>query len=80
MYVSLRWGHDECPSTAQLMYSRKAGGASPGSGSNPQCLPMDPQFPTPVANRGHDHRAIIQGAEYETWTYSNSHVHGHHDL
>ena len=31
-----------------------------------QLYAMDPQFPTPVAYRGQHHRAIIQGAEYET--------------
>ena len=24
--VYVRWGHDQCPSTAQLVYSRRAGG------------------------------------------------------
>ena len=44
MYV--RWGHDSCPSTgAQLIYSGRAGGSDhlqKGDGSNPQCLPLDP--------------------------------------
>ena len=81
--VYVRWGHDQCPSTAQLVYSGRAGGArynDPGSGSNPQCLPIDPQFLTPIANKGYTHRAIIQGAEYQTFTDSSSHVHGSHDL
>ena len=25
--VYVRWGHDQCPSTAQLMYSGRAGGS-----------------------------------------------------
>ena len=49
--VYVRWGHDECPSTAQLVYSGRAGGPfynQQGSGSNPQCLPMDPNFLTAI--------------------------------
>ena len=79
--VYVRWGHDQCPSTAQLVYSGRAGGANfndPGSGSNPQCLPLDPNFLKPIS--GTQNRGLIYGAEYETWTDSNSHVHGHHDL
>ena len=36
--VFVRWGHDECPSTAQLVYSGRVGGSyytHYGSGSNP---------------------------------------------
>ena len=79
MYV--RWGHDQCPSTAQLVYSGRAGGSrynDPGSGSNPQCLPLDPNFLKPIS--GNQYRALINGAEYETYTDRNSHVHGRHDL
>ena len=81
--VYVRWGHDECPSTAQLVYSGRAGGSyyhQPGGGSNPQCLPLDPNFLTPIS--GTQHRAYMYGAEYETNTASNSHVHGRqeHDV
>ena len=44
--VHVRWSHDECPSTAQLVYSGRAGGSNYdqfGSGTNPQCLPLDPK-------------------------------------
>ena len=79
MYV--RWGHDRCPSTAQLVYSGRAGGphyTHSGGGSNPQCLPLDPNFLTPISGdqRG---RGLMYGAEYQSHTYSNSHVHGRHD-
>ena len=50
--VYVRWGHDECPSTAQLVYSGRAGGSfynQTGGGSNPQCLPLDPNFLTPIS-------------------------------
>ena len=76
--VYVRWGHDQCPSTAQLVYSGRAGGSRhdhSGGGSNPQCLPLDPNFLTPISGR-QDLRAILQGAEYETVTDSKSHVHG----
>ena len=75
MYV--RWGHDECPSTAQLVYSGRVGGSNwdeQGGGSNPQCLPLDPNFLPEIS--GTTIRALIYGAEYETHTDSSSHVHG----
>ena len=78
--VYVRWGHDECPSTAQLVYSGRAGGphyTHAGGGSNPQCLPMDPNFLTPIS--GIQFRGYIYGAEYQTHTDSNSHVHGRND-
>ena len=77
--VYVRWGHDQCPSTAQLVYSGRAGGPhwnQPGGGSNPQCLPLDPNFLKTISGTQH-HRALMYGAEYETYTDSNSHVHGH---
>ena len=79
MYV--RWGHDQCPLTAQLVYSGRAGGShftQAGGGSNPQCLPLDPNFLAPISG-DQRYRALMYGAEYETHTYSNSHVHGRHD-
>ena len=81
--VYVRWGHDGCPSTAQLVYSGRAGGAfynQGGGGSNPQCLPLDPNFLTPIS--GSQTRALIYGAEYETHTDGNSQVHGrqNHDV
>ena len=78
MYV--RWGHDQCPSTA-LVYSGRAGGPyynQPGGGSNPQCLPLDPNFLTPISG-SQIQRALMYGAEYQTWTGSNSYLHGRHD-
>ena len=81
MYV--RWGHNQCPSTAQLVYSGRAGGPynynHHGGGSNPQCLPMDPNFLTEISGEQKS-RAIIYGAEYQTHTDSNSHVHGRYDF
>ena len=75
--VYVRWGHDLCPSTAQLVYSGRAGGSHfdhTGGGSNPQCLPLDPNFLTP--NSGAQHRAYMYGAEYRTHTDSNNYLHG----
>ena len=81
--VYVRWGHDQCPSTAQLAYSGRAGGPywnEAGGGSNPQCLPLDPKFLTPIS--GAQRRGLMYGAEYQTHTDSNSHVHGRnqHDV
>ena len=74
--VYVRWGHDECPSTAQLVYSGRAGGPrhDQGGGSNPQCLPLNPSYLRAISGR--QDRAYMYGAEYETNTDSNSHVHG----
>ena len=80
--VYIRWGHDECPSTAELVYSGRAGGpyyTHGGGGSNPQCLPLDPNFLTPISGN-QAARGYMYGAEYETFTDSNSHVHGRHTL
>jgi len=80
--VYVRWGHDQCPSTAQLVYSGRAGGPHydyRGSGGNPQCLPMDPNFLTPISGN-QDARAVIYGAEYQTHTDSNSYLHGRHQF
>ena len=77
--VYVRWGHDQCPSTAQLVYSGRAGGSwsgHTGGGSNPQCLPLDPNSLTPISG-SQSYRAYMHGAEYETHTDSNNHVHGH---
>ena len=76
--VYVRWGHDQCPSTAQLVYSGRAGGpyySHSGGGSNPQCLPLDPNFLKSISGNQH-WRGLMYGAEYETATDSNSHVHG----
>ena len=77
--VYVRWGHDQCPSTAQLDYSGRAGGSlnnHPGGGSNPQCLPLDPNFLTPIS--AIDRRAYMYGGEYQTYSDSNNRVHRHH--
>ena len=68
--VYVRWGHEECPSTAQLVYTGRAAGphySHSGGGSNPQCLPLDPMFLAPV--NGSQTRALMYGAEYETHGY-----------
>ena len=80
--VYVRWGYDKCPSTAQLVCSGRAGGSfynQPCGGSNPQCLPVDPNFLTPIS-RNQANRVYIYGAEYETHTSTGSQVHGRHNL
>jgi len=42
-------------------------------GSNPQCLPLDPNFLTPISV-GTQHRVYIYGSEYYRYGGSNSHV------
>ena len=78
--VYVRWGHDQCPSTAQLVYSGRAGGSSyehSGGGSNPLCLPLDPNFLTPISV-GHQYRDLIYGAEYYTHGDNKDPVKGVH--
>ena len=75
--VYVRWEHDQCPSTAQLMYSGRAGGSGQGEqggGSNPQYLPLDPNFLTSI--RGTQHRGYMYGAQYQTHTASGTHLDG----
>ena len=80
--VYVRWGHDQCPLTAELVYTGRMGGPAynqGGSGSNPQCLPMDPSYL--IAISGYQNlRATIYGAEYKTHTDSKSHIHGRQDF
>ena len=80
--VYLRWGHDQYPSTGQLVYAGRAGGpyfSHSGGGSNPQCLPLDPNFLTPISG-SQTHKGLMYGAEYETPTDSNSYIHGHQSI
>ena len=69
--VYVRWGHDQCPSTAQLVYSGRTGGSyyQHGGACNPQCLPLDPNFLTPIS--GTQDRSLMYGAEYHTLTDSS---------
>jgi len=78
--VYVRWGHDQCPSTAQLVYSGRAGGShfrQSGGGSNPQCLPLNPTYlSTQFGKKGLV--ADMHGAEYETSPfYFGRSVHHH---
>ena len=65
--VYVRCGHDSCPSTgAQLVYSGRAGESRynhQGGGSNPQCLPLDPNYLK--HEPGKQTNSDIYGAEYE---------------
>ena len=64
--VYVRWGHDKCPSTAEIVYIGRAGGSwylDKGGGSNPQCLPADPHY---LPSMNGSLRAYMYGAEYET--------------
>ena len=78
--VYVRWGHDQCPSTAQLVYSGRAGGtyySHAGGGSNTQCLPLDPNFLPEIKGR-QTYRGYMYGAEYKIDTDSSSPIHGRH--
>ena len=80
--VYVRWGHDHCPLTVELVYNGRIGGvghSQPGGGSNPLCLPMDPNYLPAISGNQH-WRATIYGTEYETVTDSKSYVHGCQDF
>ena len=66
--VYVRWGHNSCPSTeAQLVYSGRVGGSlytHQGGGSNPQCLPLDPNYLKTIS--GTQKYAYMYGAEYDS--------------
>ena len=76
--VYVRWGHSQCPSTAQLVYAGRVGGSRnghSGGGSNPQCLPLDPNYiSTHSGSQGNI--AYMYGAEYATY-YSQKSVYNH---
>ena len=65
--VYVRWGHRSCPSTgAQRLYAGRTGGSHnnhKGGGSNPQCLPEDPNYYRTV--RGAQQWSYMFGAEYK---------------
>ena len=76
--VYVRWGHDQCPSSAQRVYSGRAGGSSrtnTGDGSNPQCLPLDPNY---LRTLGGSQTVVagMFGAEYQTYDFNRA-VHDH---
>ncbi|XP_065903194.1 short-chain collagen C4-like [Dysidea avara] len=80
--VYVRWGHDQYPSTAQLVYSGRAGGSwygNSGSGSNPQCLPLNPTYlKTKI---GYETLVSdIFGAEYETSVFGFAKSVHNHDV
>ena len=80
--VYVRWGHNLCPSTAQLVYSGRVGGTiyrDSGSGSNPQCLPPIPSYLTTMSGvqKG---IATMYGAEYQVNEYSHLRSKHNHDI
>ena len=79
--VYVRWGHNQCPSTAQLVYAGRAGGSQnkhTGGGSNPQCLPLDPNYLS-THSGSQENIAYMYGAEYATF-YSQKSVYNHEVL
>ncbi|XP_025108363.1 short-chain collagen C4-like [Pomacea canaliculata] len=63
--VYTRWGNDQCPSDAHLVYSGVIGGSHlthEGAASNALCLPLNPVFEDYVLPGAYTH---VYGAEYE---------------
>ena len=65
----VRWGHNSCPNNtgAQLVYSGRAGGSNhqqQGGASNPQCLPLDPNYLLHEPG-SRDDISHMYGAEYQ---------------
>lgn len=67
--VYIRWGNNECPETASLVYGGIAGGANfedIGGGTNPQCLPWNPTYKSSDNGERDDvFSATIYGSEYQ---------------
>ena len=66
--VYVRWGHDECPPSAALVYAGIAGGAhwnDSGGGSNPQCLPLNPIYSDISSEKDDVFAARMYGGEYQ---------------
>ena len=67
--VYVRWGHDECPSSASLVYTGRAAGAhyhDKGGGANTQCLPLNPTYLSTSSGKDDIFSGRIHGAEYQT--------------
>ncbi|XP_002737097.1 uncharacterized protein LOC100378529, partial [Saccoglossus kowalevskii] len=70
--VYVRWGRSTCEDTAELVYEGVMGGAHythKGSGSNYQCLPMNPIYDDVESGTGGS-RALMYGTEYQMSTFS----------
>lgn len=68
--VYVRWGHDECPSSATLVYTGRAGGSrfnERGGGSNPQCLPLKPTYLLRSNEKDDIYTARMYGGEYQLY-------------
>ncbi|XP_054768766.2 short-chain collagen C4-like [Lytechinus pictus] len=68
--IYIRWGNDECPSGADLIYSGTIGGAhytQSGSGSNHLCMPDEPIYDE-VETSLHAERALLYSSEYQLST------------
>ncbi|XP_041480236.1 short-chain collagen C4-like [Lytechinus variegatus] len=63
--VYIRWGHDECPEGAELIYSGSMGGSNyghTGSGANHLCMPDEPVYDEHVGSNSD--RALLYSTEY----------------
>lgn len=66
--VYVRWGHNECPSSASLVYSGRAAGShhhDKGGGANTQCMPLDPTYLSVNSGKDDIFSGRIHGAEYQ---------------
>ncbi|XP_060607150.1 uncharacterized protein LOC132759400 [Ruditapes philippinarum] len=75
----IRWGRTTCPDKAFLVYKGYVAGSHythSGTGSNPLCLPENPDYDKTKA--GFQTAGRIYGAEYETNSYPNwKYLHNH---
>lgn len=62
----IRWGRDECPPSADLIYKGRGAGSwyLSGGGSNVQCFPEDPAY---LNTTGRATESRVHGLEYEVW-------------
>ncbi|XP_077867993.1 uncharacterized protein LOC100375332 [Saccoglossus kowalevskii] len=79
--VYVRWGRSTCEDTAELVYEGVMGGAHythTGSGSNYQCLPLNPIYDDLGSGTGRS-RALMYGAEYQIFNFDTLSAANDHD-
>ena len=70
----IRWGHNNCPKTTNVVYTGRIAGASPadkGGGSSAQCLPIDPEYADSTSMT--QKKAYMYGAQYDNGVSIHNH-------
>ena len=70
----IRWGHNDCPNSADVIYSGRVAGANhtdKGGGSNAQCLPTNPEYNDTLSTA--QTKGYIYGAQFDSSTSMLNH-------